>query len=54
MRKKDLSSLNFYRSGNPISFEQFSRLDCIKLMQLALSNKNVLEGLYELLLQQKD
>jgi len=54
VRKKACSSLNFYKEGNPISFEQFSRLNCIKLMELAFSNPNILEGFYELLLQQKN
>ena len=53
-RRKDMPSLNFYKDGNPISYEQFSRFDCMKLMELALSNKNVLEGFYQLLITQKE
>lgn len=43
--------MNFYKEGNPISIEQFKKLDCYKLMELALSNQKVLDGLYNLLLE---
>ena len=52
-RKKEISSMNFYKEGNPISFEQFKKLDCYKLMELALSNQRILDGLYNLLLEEK-
>lgn len=42
VRRKDLKSLNFYKEGNPISLEQFKKVDWYKLLELVLMNEQVI------------
>lgn len=52
-RRRNINSKNFFKVGSPITFEQFKHMDFIKLMELVFESDQLLNHLYNLLIEGK-